>query len=167
MKKNAKEKKPLRERVRSFFCDASWRAWVYRIAFVISVCVFCYSAAQLLGWMKDNAATGALESEVHDLAQVTEITIPDEDPPEDAPDDYWAFLDIPYLGINFDDLIEKNGDTVGWVQVGGTTANYPVVQTGDNSYYLTHAFDGSYNAAGWLFADYRCNMKDLGRNTII
>ena len=49
----------------------------------------------------------------------------------------------------------------------GTNVNYPVVQTTDNDYYLTHAFDKSKNSAGWIFADYRCNLQNFGRNTII
>ena len=41
------------------------------------------------------------------------------------------------------------------------------MQTVDNSFYLYHSFDGSYNNAGWVFLDYR-NSKDLGsKNNII
>lgn len=160
-----KPKKSLGQRVRSFFKEASARQWFFRGLFTVFLCVFLFSAWQLLGWFLDNQAVSRLEDEVSSMAQISDI--PDEESHKNVPDDYWAFLDIPYLGVKFDELLQRNSDTVGWVQVGGTSANYPVVQTTDNSYYLTHAFDGSYNPAGWLFADYRCDMVNLGRNTII
>ena len=40
--------------------------------------------------------------------------------------------------IDFDSLIKKNSDTVGWIKVDGTKVNYPVVQAEDNDYYLSH-----------------------------
>ena len=72
--------------------------------------------------------------------------------------------------INFNKLIETNSDTIGWIQVFGTKINYPVVQTNDNQFYLTHTFDKSYNKTGWIFADYNNkNLKnnELDKNTII
>lgn len=72
--------------------------------------------------------------------------------------------------INFNKLIETNSDTIGWIQVFGTEINYPVVQTNDNQFYLTHTFDKSYNKTGWIFADYNNkNLKnnELDKNTII
>ena len=64
-------------------------------------------------------------------------------------------------------LLEINSDTVGWLKVEGTNINYPVVQSGDNNYYIEHAFDKSKNNFGWVFVDYRNNMDDLSQNTII
>lgn len=80
---------------------------------------------------------------------------------------YWNYTDIPMMDVNFDSLIEKNDDTVAWLQVNHTNINYPVVQTNDNSYYLNHSFDKSYNVAGWLFLDYRSTTHNLKNNTII
>ena len=48
------------------------------------------------------------------------------------------------INVDFKELKERNNDTVAWIQVGGTNINYPVVQTKDNSYYLTHSFDKKY-----------------------
>ena len=72
--------------------------------------------------------------------------------------------------IDFNKLINKNPDTIGWIKVLGTDINYPVVQTNNNDFYLTHSFDKSYNKAGWIFADYiNKNLKnnELDKNTII
>lgn len=71
---------------------------------------------------------------------------------------------ISVLEINFDDLLEKNSDTVGWLTVKGTRINYPVVHYTDNDYYLTHSFDKSYNSAGWVFANYLNKFDGTDKN---
>lgn len=83
------------------------------------------------------------------------------------PNDYWDYLSVPFMNVDFSELLAKNSDTVGWIKVEGTKVNYPVVQASDNDYYLKHAFNKSRNAGGWIFADYRVNFKDFGKNTII
>ena len=83
------------------------------------------------------------------------------------PNDYWDYIKIPLISVDFNNLISKNKDTVAWLQLNGTNINYPVVQTSDNNYYLTHAFDGSYNQAGWVYMDYRNNPVEFDKNTII
>lgn len=83
------------------------------------------------------------------------------------PNDYWDYLNVPFMNVDFNELMKKNSDTVGWIKVEGTKVNYPVVQTLDNDYYLTHAFNKTSNQGGWIFADYRVNFKDFGKNTII
>ena len=83
------------------------------------------------------------------------------------PNDYWDYMNVPFMNVNFDELLNKNSDTVGWLKVDGTKVNYPVVQTKDNDYYLHHAFNKSDNNGGWIFADYRDDFVEFGKNTII
>lgn len=83
------------------------------------------------------------------------------------PNDYWDYMNVPFMEVNFDELLKKNSDTVGWIKVEGTKVNYPVVQASDNDYYLSHAFNGRSNAGGWVFADYRVDFENFGKNTII
>ena len=71
------------------------------------------------------------------------------------------------LEVDFNELLKKNPDTVGWIEVKGTNINYPIVQTTDNSYYLTHAFDKTKNEAGWVFMDYRNDAVNFNQNTIL
>jgi len=56
---------------------------------------------------------------------------------------------------------------VGWIQVSGTNINYPFVQTDNNTYYLKKDFNKKYNSAGWVFMDYRNDLKTLNQNTIL
>lgn len=83
------------------------------------------------------------------------------------PNDYWDYMNVPFMNVNFNELLSKNSDTVGWIKVEGTKVNYPVVQAEDNSYYLNHAFNKSNNIGGWIFADYRVDFTEFGKNTII
>lgn len=83
------------------------------------------------------------------------------------PNDYWDYLNVPFIDVNFDELLSKNPDTVGWIKVEGTKVNYPIVQSTDNDYYLNHAFNQNNNIGGWIFADYRVDFKEFGNNTII
>ena len=68
--------------------------------------------------------------------------------------------------VNFSSLKNINSDTVAWLSVDYTTINYPIVQTTNNSFYLSHSFDKSYRNNGWTFMDFRNdpNMEDY--NTI-
>lgn len=69
--------------------------------------------------------------------------------------------------VDFDALREVNPDIVAWIYLEDTKINYPVVQGDDNSYYLKHMFEGSWNSAGCIFLDSR-NERDLSdRHSII
>lgn len=83
------------------------------------------------------------------------------------PNDYWDYINVPMINVNFGELLNKNPNTVGWIKVNGTNVNYPVVQASDNRYYLEHSYNGNYNSNGWIFADFRISMENFGKNTII
>ena len=71
------------------------------------------------------------------------------------------------VSVDFEKLTAEYPDTVGWLYCEGTPINYPVVQSKDNLRYLRRLPDGSYNAAGSLFADYRCKEVAASGNYII
>ncbi|MCH5196453.1 MAG: class B sortase [Oscillospiraceae bacterium] len=56
-------------------------------------------------------------------------------------------------------LLEVNEEIAGWLTIGekgsGFYIDYPVLQTTDNDYYLTHSVDRLQSRSGALFADYR------------
>ena len=64
-------------------------------------------------------------------------------------------------------LMDINPDTVGWIKLNKTNIDYPVVKTTDNEYYLSKGFTKESDYNGWVFMDYRNNVEELGRNTII
>lgn len=67
----------------------------------------------------------------------------------------------------FETLLQKNDNTIGWIKVNNTKINYPVVQADTNSYYLNRDFFKKKNSMGWIFMDYRNNIENLDKNTII
>lgn len=72
------------------------------------------------------------------------------------------------IPIDFASLTSKYPDVYAWIQIPGTTIDYPIVQReGDNSYYLNHTIDGIRKTEGAIFTeDY--NSKDFDNpNTII
>ena len=49
---------------------------------------------------------------------------------------------------------------VAWLKIDGTHINYPVMQTNDNTWYLSHDYYGNSAASGAVFLDYR-NAADF------
>ena len=77
-------------------------------------------------------------------------------------------IDFPD-GMNpaFSDLYAINPDFAGWISIPELNINYSVVQAEDNDKYLRRDIYGNYTSYGVPFFDYRCNLKNLSRNTVI
>ena len=65
-------------------------------------------------------------------------------------------------------IANVNSDLYCWLIVGYTGIDYPVVQTTNNDYYLSHSFEGKSYASGAIYTDFR-NSRDImeNRNTVI
>ena len=74
---------------------------------------------------------------------------------------------VPRVSMDFAPLQELCPNIKGWLFAEGTNVDYPVVQTDNNDYYLTHLYNGEANASGALFLDYRNNDLFMDRNTVI
>ena len=61
-----------------------------------------------------------------------------------------------------------NSDIIGWLQIPGTSVDYPVTHTNNNSYYMNYNIYKQWDKNGALLADYECNFNSgLPTNTII
>lgn len=140
-------------------------------AILILICssIFIFSLYTLVTWQLDNNKIKNLHSEIDDISNGEFIKDKGDafNPPDDKESDYWYYIGLPFYNVDFDELLKKNKDTVAFIHMENNNINYPVVQSKDNSYYLTHAFDKSYNEAGWVFLDYRNNINSLSFNNII
>lgn len=70
-------------------------------------------------------------------------------------------VEVP-VTINWATLKDQNEEIVAWLYCQDTQINYPVTQSDDNSYYLTHNASRQKDDAGSLFLDYR---NDIGPGT--
>ena len=147
------------------------------IVVVIVICIIniAYSLYNIVEWKKDG---DDIKKQLEKISEIVNITEVDDDNNENVEiieqkeeiaeyNPYWAYINMNLINVDFYDLKEVNQDVVGWIQINGTNINYPYVQTSNNDFYLTHAFDKSRNSAGWVFLDYR-NKNDLtDKNNII
>lgn len=137
---------------------------------VVSALVFTISSYKLAIWQNENNKIKKISGSISNIADVTEVK--ESDNPSDnnvevVSDDYFKYKDVSMLDVNFNELLKQNSDTKGWIKVEGTNVNYPFVQSSDNEYYLKHSYDNTYNKKGWVFLDYRNNMDNLDKNTIL
>lgn len=59
----------------------------------------------------------------------------------------------PVKKIDWEALKAVNADFFAWIELPGSTIDYPVIQGSDNAWYLKHLPDGTYNDAGTIFID--------------
>ena len=148
-----------------------FRKWVIVVFLIFFLSIFSFSAYKVYSWYNDNKEVDNISDDVLKNTKVKEKkdnnNTENVNPPEDISNDYWDYIKINLLEVDFNELLKKNPDTVGWIEVKGTNINYPIVQTTDNSYYLTHAFDKTKNEAGWVFMDYRNDAVNFNQNTIL
>lgn len=148
------------------------KKWIRVTLLIIFLLILSFSIFKLFIWKQEGDEIKSIEK------KIIEETPPEEkestpenteiiNPPNNKDNDYWNYIKMNMLNANFNELKKKNKDTVGWIKVEGTNINYPVVQTINNDYYLNHSYDKTNNKAGWVFADYRNNLNDFDKNTII
>ena len=61
---------------------------------------------------------------------------------------------------DFASLQEQNADVYGWINVANTIVDYPVLQTEEDNYYLSHDMNHVETTAGAIYSN-ACNSKDM------
>ena len=69
--------------------------------------------------------------------------------------------------IDVAELRRISGGAVAWIYSEDTVIDYPVMQGTDNSYYLTHLYDGTDNKVGAIFLDYRNSADFSDKNSVL
>lgn len=139
---------------------------------IICIIEIIWTTTHIISWNKDKNKTDKIISDLQNTTKVEEIQndnieVNTNQENVEKSNPYWDYMKMNLINVNLNDLKKINNETKGWIQVNGTNINYPFVQAVDNEYYLTHSFDKSHNSAGWIFLDYRNNINDLNKNTII
>ncbi len=147
------------------------KLWVLIVILLCLFSIIILNVLKIIHWNADNQDTKQNMKLIDNISNVEEL---EDDAnteyinePTEAENDYWYYIKFPLIQVNFDELIQKNKDTIAWIQVNNTNINYPIVQTTDNDYYLNHSYDKSVNEAGWVFMDYRNQNNFNNKNSII
>lgn len=126
---------------------------------------------EIIQWQRDNKDTKKQIEQINKEVKIEEIKIEtpatSDQKENQSSDDYFEFQKLNMLNVDFNQLLTRNPQTVGWIKVEGISINYPFVQTTNNDYYLTHSFNKKNNEAGWIFLDYRNDINHLSQNTVI
>lgn len=128
------------------------------------ICIFVSSR-----WYVQQLKVNYLANDIKESTKILEEEKTDntDESSELITSDSNKYKNISFLSVDFNDLIKKNNETVGWIKVNNTNVNYSVVQHNDNDYYLKHDFNKNNNISGWVYADFRDNFEHFGKNTII
>lgn len=147
--------------------------FLFLIIFFVGFLVLAFSIYKLIIYFSDSQDTKNEIDKINEITKIEEIEdnenteiIEQEDEIDEA-NPYWDYIKMNLINVDFKELKKVNNETIGWIEVKGTNINYPIVQTTNNDYYLTHSFDKSYNQAGWVFMDYRNNVANFDKNTIL
>lgn len=117
---------------------------------LIFLILLVYSSLHIIGWAKNNKENKEIISDIEKSVEI--------DSTNDEEHKY---------KVKFEELKQKNSDTVAWLKVENTNIEFPVVQAKDNSYYLTYNFNKKYNVAGWVFADYKNKLNGTDKNIVV
>ena len=123
---------------------------VMRIIELIFLILLVYSSINIFKWYNNNKENKQIINEIAESVTINQETNEEKK-----------------YKINFEELKQKNSDTVAWLKVENTNIEFPIVQANNNSYYLTHNFDKEYNVAGWIFADYKNKLDGTDRNIVV
>lgn len=149
-----------------------WKNVLLLLFIIICLIELSVSIFNIIKWKLDSKNTNNQITDIQDKVDIKKTVDSDnteiiEQEEIDESNPYWDYIKMSLIDVDFSKLKNINNQTKGWLQVNGTNINYPFVQSSDNKYYLKHSFDKSYNSAGWVFLDYRNNLSNNDKNTII
>lgn len=133
---------------------------ILNVLIVIFAAIFCFSGYKLYEIWKTN---DQVKQETSSLQQYLKPSLPAQDTEESTDPNAGREVFSP----DWAGLQAANPNILGWIIVPGTDISYPIVQGGDNSYYLTHTAMGESNYIGAVFMDTYSNRDFSGDNTII
>lgn len=154
--------------------------WIRVSILAIAIPVFIYSAGQLGYKLFTYIYEDWRNSQIVDLKPTTEVSPFDSITP--SPDEPYQIVYGTDARLNdagrlpeYEDLWQRNNDMIGWISMPGFTKkpiNYPIMYSGDNSYYVYRDFDKKDSYSGSIFMDgsntsYRIDPTELDYNYVI
>lgn len=122
----------------------------------VMICVFLFSAYQLitiyLEYKQGSDEYEAINEVFDDSDDGTDSETTEETQEE------WSW--------NYEAMLEINDETKGWIKQ-DDILSYPILQTDNNEYYLTHLANNKSNKAGSIFIDYQITEGLEAKNCIV
>ena len=122
---------------------------IRKIILAICIVVFIYSAYNLITILLDYKK---IDDEFNDLRN-----------------EYVENVDqkSQYMNINWQELLTRNSDVIGWVAIPDTNINYPILYGETNDTYIRTTIDKEYSIAGSIFVDSNNHNPFVDLNTIM
>ncbi|WP_236690910.1 class B sortase [Lysinibacillus xylanilyticus] len=135
------------------------KKWTSKFLTFVYLAIFLYSGFSLAKYLYTYYETSKSLEEVQTIYQSTLTTLEDEAVETSS---------TPFtIRPQFNDLLSVNNNIVGWISTDGTKLNNPILQAENNDFYLNHNFKDRESRAGSVFMDYRNDVQDINRNTIL
>lgn len=140
------------------------KKWTSKLLTVIYIAIFLYSGFTLVKYLYTYYESSKSLKEVQMLYAETLATIQEDDDKANTTEEIKSKYTIR---PQFHDLLAVNKRIVGWIAIDDTKLNNPILQAEDNDFFLTHNFKNRESRAGSIFMDYRNDVLDISRNTIL
>lgn len=129
---------------------------------LLLICIIAFFLGAYLIWKEFKKEQSIVELEKETIKGYTkEIPI---DPSEtETPTTESSVFQIDWNGLQ-----STNSDVIAWIQFENPSRiNYPIVQTTNNQFYLSHDWRGYYQFAGSIFLNKRNNPNFIDANSVI
>ena len=125
---------------------------IYTILVLLIILSIIYIANNLLSKKQAIQENQLLDKIEIDESQVEETNKTTEEIEETTQENIQETTNQNYERIlKVQKLQEENSDIVGWLEIEGTSINYPVLQGTDNEYYMTHNYKKQKSKNGSIF----------------
>lgn len=140
------------------------KKFLYGVVFIVSLCVFAFS-----GWkIYDILSNRHIAKEHYKSYDEFVVVEPQKTEPTEKDKNKSKKNNVKCdIKIDFKKLQTQYPNAVGWIYMKDTVINYPVMQTTNNSYYLTRLPDKTINSSGAIYADFRNTLPTAEDNYII
>ena len=120
---------------------------IRKIIFMVALIVFLTTGIYLINYMGQGSVNENLVDEAREIHTTTEEGVDDKG-----------------MLLKYSELYKQNPDIIGWINIEGTKVDYPVYQTEDNDYYVTHDMSRNESRYGAIFADFNAQISPDGNS---
>lgn len=123
---------------------------------IVCICVAVFAGYKIYdSWHQNKKA-----DDTYDQLSEEIVSTPSTDPQSTAEA-------VSGRNIDWNALLQINGDTSAWIYQEGTPIDYPVLRAEDNDYYLRRDINLNYSVWGVPFIDYHNSSDFTDKNTVI